>query len=373
MFRSACGIALLLAVLAPGRGDCCTIPVFRYAFERWDAGKFDLIVFHRGPLSPADEALVKKVEKHGHLTITTADLNDKLSKDHEAIWKLEENGATLPWLVVRSEEKKPKEPCDWNGVFSADAVKQVVDSPIRQQIVSMFCEGNSAAFVLLLSGDEAKDNAARKLLGKQLPRLEKLIKLSEVSKDGPQLKLPLPLKVALPIIEVTRKQAEEKAFVRMLLSSEEDLDQVQGPIAFPIFGRGRLIGAIYGKYLDNDTILDTVKFLCGDCSCQVKNLNPGTDLLFTADWDGLFERIINTKPATPAVTAPVPKQEEDAKKVIDPVSPVSVSPPAVQETRVSSEVAEPGARRGVLWLGLGGAGVLVVAAGVWVSSLRSKS
>ncbi len=371
MLRLACGFALLL--LAPAWGECCTIPVFRYAFERWDAGRFDMIVYHRGPLPAALEALVKKIEKHGHLTITTADLNDKLSKSHAAIWMSEEKGATLPWLVVRSEEKKPKEPADWHGVFNADTVKQIIDSPVRQRIVSQFCEGGSAVFVLLLSGDEASDDAARKLLGKQLPRLEKLIKLSEVSKDGPQLKLPLPLKVSLPILEVTREQAGEQAFVRMLLASEEDLDQEKGPIAFPIFGRGRLIGALYGKYLDNDTIFDTVKFLCGDCSCQVKNLNPGTDLLFTADWDGLFEQIINAKPITPMIAEPTPKQAPEAKQLAEPTAPPVVAPPAILETRIVSEEAARGGARGVLWLGAGGAGVLVVAAGVWVSSLRAKS
>ncbi len=371
MFRLVCGIALLAMLLVPGWGDCCTIPVFRYAFERWDAGKFDFVVYHRGPLTKQHDELVATIEKHAHLTITTIDLDEKVGKNHAAIWKHEEKAATLPWLVVRSNEKGVKDPSDWSGPFNTDNVKRVVDSPLRQRIVSQFCEGGSAAFVLLLSGDEAKDDAARKVLGTQLPRLEKLIKLSEVSKDGPQLKLPLPLKVSLPIHEVARDDADEQAFVRMLLSSEEDLDQEKGPIAFPVFGRGRLIGALYGKYLDNDTIFDTVKFLCGDCSCQVKNLNPGTDLLFTADWDGLFEQIIKAKPATPTVAPPTPQQAPETRKSDEPASPV-VAPPVLEETRITAEAAPEGGRD-VLWLGVGGAGVMVVAAGVWVSALRSKS
>ncbi len=34
-----------------------------------------------------------------------------------------------------------------------------------------------------------------------------------------------------------------------------------------------------------------VSFLCGECSCQVKELNPGMDLPIVADWPAIFERI----------------------------------------------------------------------------------
>ena len=43
------GLALFTPQSAPG----CTIPVFRFALEKWDLTTYEILVYHRGPL-PAD-------------------------------------------------------------------------------------------------------------------------------------------------------------------------------------------------------------------------------------------------------------------------------------------------------------------------------
>jgi hypothetical protein len=73
----------------------------------------------------------------------------------------------------------------------------------------------------------------------------------------------------------------------MLLSTEPDLAAVREPIVFPIFGRGRALYALVGKGIRAETIEQAATFLIGKCSCQVKEQNPGTDLLLTADWKAL--------------------------------------------------------------------------------------
>src|SRR5262249_34009543 len=40
--------------------------------------------------------------------------------------------------------------------------------------------------------------------------------------------------------------------------------------------------------LTAETLTDAAVFLTGRCSCQVKRLNPGVDLLVSADWDSIF-------------------------------------------------------------------------------------
>jgi hypothetical protein len=37
--------------------------------------------------------------------------------------------------------------------------------------------------------------------------------------------------------------------------------------------------------LNADLIRELTEFLCGACSCQVKEQNPGFDLLLTTDWN----------------------------------------------------------------------------------------
>ena len=38
---------VLVAVVA----EACSVPVFRYALERWQADPYEVFVFHRGPLT----------------------------------------------------------------------------------------------------------------------------------------------------------------------------------------------------------------------------------------------------------------------------------------------------------------------------------
>ena len=42
---------------------------------------------------------------------------------------------------------------------------------------------------------------------------------------------------------------------------------------------------IPASQLNADLIHDLTEFLCGACSCQVKEQNPGFDLLLSTDWN----------------------------------------------------------------------------------------
>ena len=56
-------------------------------------------------------------------------------------------------------------------------------------------------------------------------------------------------------------------------------------MAFPVIGRGRVLYALVGKGNFEDTIAMASRFVVGPCSCQVKDQNPGFDLLMNVDWD----------------------------------------------------------------------------------------
>jgi hypothetical protein len=72
--------------------------------------------------------------------------------------------------------------------------------------------------------------------------------------------------------------------VRQLLGSEPDLAGLSEPMAFPVFGRGRVLYALVGAGITAENVRKAAEFLGGDCSCTVKRDNPGTDLLLIADW-----------------------------------------------------------------------------------------
>lgn len=68
-------------------------------------------------------------------------------------------------------------------------------------------------------------------------------------------------------------------------------------MAFPVFGRGRILEPLIGKGIHEGNVLEHSTYLCGACSCEVKDQNPGIDLLMAANWDP-----VDTSPEVELVT-----------------------------------------------------------------------
>jgi hypothetical protein len=300
----ALAIALLLT---PPRGLGCTIPVYRYALERWELARYDLVVFHRGPLAHESSAELQRWRERANLEITLVDLDGAVKPELQRVWQRQENKATLPWLVLHMPGSDTDKTIACAVPFTPRNLAALGDSGARQRIVAALRGGETAVFVLLAGGDTQRAEAVGRVVEDELRRLEKALKLPEQSKDGPQLRLPLPLQVRFTFLPLRRDEPGEEAFVRMLLATEEGLDKVKGPILFPIFGRGRALGSLYGKDLNAGDVFEVAQFLCKECSCQLKELNPGTDLLIRADWPAIFESIMKDSPVETVVSArPVP-------------------------------------------------------------------
>jgi len=170
--------------------------------------------------------------------------------------------------------------------------KMVVDSPARREIARRILEGHSAVWVLLESGDRAKDTAARELLEKTLRDLEQKLELpvaqgsAPLSREDATGPIQPPLQLRFSLLTVSRRDAAESVFVQLLLNSEEDLGRYASePIVFPIYGRGRVLYALVGKGITRENLQEAGTFLVGACSCEAKAENPGTDLLMAADWE----------------------------------------------------------------------------------------
>ena len=123
-----------------------------------------------------------------------------------------------------------------------------------------------------------------------LAKLAKAMKLPELEAvDAADFGRPgaseLPgVRVDFSVLRVSRKVAAEKVFIKMLLGTEEDLADLKGPMTFPVFGQGRALYALVDKGINEANIIEACEFLVGPCSCQVKQQNPGVDLLITANW-----------------------------------------------------------------------------------------
>ena len=302
----------------------CDVPVFRYALERWPPDVYEVLILHRGELSLEEKQSVDRILKaidEGDLPVNCfldlIDLNTEEGSKIASHLPDEEIGAS-PWVIVSLPTLKWSKGIVWSGPLSADTVRQVIDSPIRQEIAKEITGGSTGVWLLLESGHEENDRKGRDLLNTHLAELEKTLEVSKpvpirsaavtTTSDSSEKWEELPL--SFPIIPVKRSDAAESFLVKMLLKCEPDLEgetYASMPMAFPVYGRGRVLYALVGPGITEGNIREACQFLTGPCSCEIKELNPGMDLLITADWenyegDPLVDDFLGTSTATEAPT-----------------------------------------------------------------------
>ncbi|MBI3823046.1 MAG: hypothetical protein HY289_10265 [Planctomycetes bacterium] len=402
MKKILCLVGVLM--LAPS-ANACTIPVFRYALEKWDLTVYEIVVYHRGPL-PTD--LQKTIDawnaapNKANVEFTTIDL-DKVSasnanNNHLQVWHVEGNDAKTPWMAVRYQKPRERGVTTWSGPCTQANLNVVLDSPLRQAVLAHLTRGASGVYVFLTSGDAKKDHAAYAMVRKHLEFLETKIKLPEQSKDGPQMRLPISLKVWLPILVLDRKKPEESALVQRLLAMEDGLAEETGPIVFAVIGKGRALPALYGKQLNEEWLTEITQYLCNKCSCDVKSLNPGDDLLMVANWPAIEEKLFDGKDGVPMPTeafmlAPLPPasvpgvdlqplldemkeqrallaEVRDALRAKSTVAAKTEAPPTITYTTTKVETPTPEFEcplcKNWMWIATGAAGMLVLVSGGWV-------
>ncbi|HKA05690.1 MAG TPA: hypothetical protein VKD71_00440 [Gemmataceae bacterium] len=282
----------VFAVFLAQPAFACSIPVFRYALEQWPPSHYALVVYHNGPINKEERAAVQKISdaaRRANVRVTTIDLKGDVDPEQKAVWDREGKDAKTPRVLLRYPESGPEIPSLLSCPLVVEPIVALLDSPARRAIFDRLTLGNAAAIVLLLCGDQKADDAARAMLGRELPAIARGMDLPPRTPDGPQVQSELPLRVAFPVVEVAR-DSKEDLLVRLLVKSEDGLDRVRGPIVFPVFGRGRALCSLHGRDLEKpDELRRSLEYLCRACSCQVKELNPGVDLLMTGNWERIFD------------------------------------------------------------------------------------
>jgi hypothetical protein len=315
MIRSIITLGVVACLVAASSVQACSVPVFRYALEQWRPDNFEVIVFHKGPLSDAEKDLAARVEpKNIDATYTAnawirlVDLDASPEPAMLELWE-QQKSETLPWMLVRSPAKFGKPLNVISQEFNEENVTSLLDSPLRKKITESILKGDSVVWILLKSGDKAKDAAAEEIMQGELKRLQSELKLPEIDEqdiqDGFLSVNPDELKLRFSMITVAKDDPQEQAFVQMLLTVEPDLrdpEFANAPMALPVFGRGRVLYALIGKGINAETIEDAGRFLTGACQCTVKAQNPGVDLLTSVNWDSLVVPTLEKDTILPTLT-----------------------------------------------------------------------
>jgi hypothetical protein len=297
--------------------DACNVPVFRYALERWSPDPYPAFLFYKGELGAKEKEIVEWVNTADgvdapirNLYIEPLDV-DKL--EDEVLLKIykDQKSEHLPLLVVMFPQQSRISKPLWSGLLSKEAIEKLSESPARQKVVRRILKGDSSVWVLIECGDKTKDDAAEKKLKDEFVEMKKVLQLPGQNEldfaDGtgadPQDSSEIPLKLAFSLVRISRKDPDESVFIDMLMKTENDLfEHVGEPMAFPIFGRGRALYAYIGKGINSDTISEACVFLTGACSCQIKEQNPGTDLLMSVDWDNVVSGSVVVDKALPPLS-----------------------------------------------------------------------
>lgn len=288
----------------------CSIPVFQYALGRWSADSYEVIVFHQDPLSSEEQAMVDRLQKaslegdsHANVIVKTVNLSASPDEAMRKLWSAQPN-SELPWMVVKYPRFSRVLEDAWAGHFTAADVETLLDSPIRREIARCILNGEAAVWVLLESGIQQQDEAAARLLETQLRKMSENLRILVPEEDTlvDMTYAKNDLSVAFSMVRLSRNDSSERMFVQMLLHTELDLEAILKPMAFPIFGRGRVLYALVGDGINEDNIESVCSFLAGWCSCQVKELNPGVDLLMSVNWDDMInEQLVEYYEETPLI------------------------------------------------------------------------
>ncbi len=152
-------------------------------------------------------------------------------------------------------------------------IQNLTSSPVREKIATELMAGKLCIMLYLKTGVKEKDDSGIKIVKQTLAAS--------------------PFGKIIPVIELSRNSIEEKHFVSMLLNVESDLKNIKEPMLFGIFGRFKALEPLLAKGITEENINLMISFLTADCSCLIKDNLPGTDILFSSNWENPAPALVN--------------------------------------------------------------------------------
>jgi hypothetical protein len=361
--------ALLLACVGwVWDAPACSIPVFRYALEHWQAVPCRITVFHRGAFTPEQRCLMAALGQSNLCSVETCDLAaptngpDAASADQLELWNKLPRQPPLPAVVLSCWGGREYDPqATWTRPFDHDTVVALAQkTPFHREVARRLLSGDSAVWILLTSPSAAKNAAAHERLVKTLREMEQELKLpdqldpNDTTYDS-AINTNIALKIRFSILEIPGNGFEAGLIRSALRSITTNAVATTEPVVIPVFGRGLALDALSGPELDPDVIRSACGFLCGSCSCSVKEMRIGVNLFLPVDWDAVVTQSQPVAEVLPPLTVP------GATGIVR----QAAAPPDRQaaDTKMRKYASRTNLSRG-LWALLG-LGVLVVVAGTW--------
>jgi len=268
------------------------VPVFRYALERWHP---DPYVIQLNYNTPHTNKLSEILE-----TLRTFDF------DYSFIIEKIKTSGKSPQINLNYPKISGLKTNVWKGSMTVNNIKKILDSPARREIARRIIGGDSAVLLLLEGDNEKRNNEIAASLMTNIPIVEGNIKLPHEYTDIPEEDLQIydtNIVFKLSMLRLSKTNSDDKILINMLTRLLPDsIPKDSFPILYPIFGRGRMLTAMFAKDITERNLQGLCEYIAGECSCEIKGQNPGIDLLFAVDWDSLIEPGIDLNATLPPLT-----------------------------------------------------------------------
>jgi hypothetical protein len=316
----------LLILAASTVLHACSVPVFRYALERWQADPLPVAVIYRDSLTAEQRGLVAAIEQapnsptYANLSCIPINLSDSLAELPRLLADSLPSG-DLPRVAIYYDQFRFGHKPFWDGPLNLESVRRIADSPLRREIGRRICSGESSVWVLVASGNRAKDRKAADTLGATLRAMATTLTLPEIDPEDQRFVSrgtgSAPVRLAFSMVVLSRGDPTEEVFLRALFGSAPEIRDVTDPVAFPMFGRGRALFGLKGEQITASQVERACRFLVGMCSCTIKEANPGIDMPMAVDWNaGLRDAPAGDEPEPPlaSLSSAAAASDSSAKK-----------------------------------------------------------
>lgn len=338
-------VLILGGILLSQVAAACNIPVFRYALERWEPDHIQIIVFHQMGLNEEHRDLMESVKADAATSLANAivldqPVNEEMEPQLKSLWDTLDRGPSddQPAVVIRTRVGRGEYVNIWTGLLNDLNKSGLLNSPAREELASRLLGGDSGVWIVLKSADDAKNQEVIDLLETSLPEIAKTIPFPEgIGLPGSELYSAIPLDMRFSVLTISADNPDE-SFLANWLKAIRPQEFANGePLVVPVFGRGRVLEVIPGSVMNEGLLEELCMFLCGACSCQVKELNPGFDLLMSTNW--INELYGEEIPEIPKTEPGQQVSDDKPQMVVIPTGQVQANAANSDETR--SETVAP--------------------------------
>lgn len=213
------------------------------------------------------------------------EISETVKKQHSEI----ENGFKTANILLKTMQRDELEKPYYALYFNNRLISENIDenqlekltfSPLRETVANELMKGKLCVMLYLKCGIPEKDE-----------------KGLEVAKNSVAAS---PFADVITVLELDRKSSEENQFVSLLLNVEDDLNEINEPMLFGVFGKFRTLEPLLAKGISPENISLMIDFFTADCSCLIKDDLPGRNILYNGNWESpqtaLVNKIIDANP-----------------------------------------------------------------------------